>query len=274
MKKSLTGVSGLSRKLLTVVILGSFAVASQTSVAQSATGPNKVYIEQVGSSNAITIEQVGGTNNVGGVSGQLQIAMLTNLSTLSPDAPSSSNYGTITGSSNTLNINQQGNANSAQYNIRGNNNVYTSAVTGNSNQTKLTIGDTNNASNLRNNVSETITGNSNTSIQNLVGSDIVSTLNVSGSNNQVTQELSSSRGVSSINISGGNNVLFAQQLDAAGANGHQLVQNITGDYNSITTQQQGSNDTTVNIATTGSHNTITVRTSSSTISGPLTAIGR
>ena len=274
MDTRLTGVGGLSRKLLTVLVLGALSLASQASVAQSATGPNKVYIEQVGSNNSITIEQVGGTNTVGGVSGQLQVAMLTNLSTLTPDAPSSSNYGTITGSSNTLNINQQGSANSAQYNIKGNNNVYTSTVTGNSNQTRLTIGDTNNASNLRNTVTETITGNSNTSIQNLVGSDIASTLSVSGSNNQVTQDLLSSRGVSSITISGGNNILFAQQLDAAGANGHQLVQNITGDYNSITTQQQGSNDTTVNIATTGSHNTITVRTSSSAITGPLTAIGR
>jgi hypothetical protein len=48
----------------------------------------------------------------------------------------------------------------------------------------------------------------------------------------------------------------------------------TGDFNSITTQQQGFNDTTVNILTTGSHNTITVRTSSSAIVGPNTAIAR
>ena len=65
-----------------------------------------------------------------------------------------------------------------------------------------------------------------------------------------------------------------QQIDSAGANGHALVMNTTGDFNSIVTQQQGTNDTTVNINTTGSHNTITVRTSSSTIASPVTAIAR
>ena len=30
-------------------------------------GPNNVYLEQVGNSNTVTIEQVGGTNNIGGV---------------------------------------------------------------------------------------------------------------------------------------------------------------------------------------------------------------
>ena len=48
----------------------------------------------------------------------------------------------------------------------------------------------------------------------------------------------------------------------------------TGGYNSITTQQQGTNDTTVNIQTTGSNNTITVRSSNSTIASPVSAIAR
>jgi hypothetical protein len=50
--------------------------------------------------------------------------------------------------------------------------------------------------------------------------------------------------------------------------------NTAGDYNSITTQQQGFNDTTVNIKTTGDHNTITVRTSSTSIVNPVSAIAR
>jgi len=54
-----------------------------------------------------------------------------------------------------------------------------------------------------------------------------------------------------------------------------LKQVIAGNYNSIITQQQGTNDTTVDIKTTGDHNTITVRTSSaSTISTPRTAVPR
>ena len=253
-----------------VTLLGSYHGYAQS----TATGPNKVYIEQVGSSNTLTIEQVGGTNMVGGVTETSKTVSNTNVTTLVPTEPSATNYGTITGSTNTLAITQQGNNNSAQYNIKGNNNGYTSTVVGNNNQTQLNIGDTNNANNLRNSVTEVITGNGNLSYLNLVGSDITSSVTMTGDSNQVVKDLKSSNGTSTIGITGSNNILYAQQIDSAGANGHTLVQNIFGDYNSITTQQQGSNDTNVNISTTGSHNTITVRSSSSTIATPLTAVAR
>ena len=61
---------------------------------------------------------------------------------------------------------------------------------------------------------------------------------------------------------------------AGGGNAHALVNTISGDYNSIVTQQQGTNDTTVNLNTDGSHNTITVRTSSGSITGAKTAVAR
>lgn len=238
----------------------------------AATGPNKVYIEQVGNTNLINIEQVGGTNNVGGVAGSKTVDAA-GVTTLVATAPSATNYATITGSSNQVSLVQHGDDNSAQYNIKGNNNVYTSTVTGSSNQTKLTVGDTN-TNGLRNTITETITGNSNMVIQDVVGNDITSTTTISGSNNQVTKELKSSNGTSDISITGGNNVLNVQQTDVAGANGHYLKQVIVGDFNSITTQQQGTNDTTVDIKTTGDHNTITVRSSSSAIVNPVTAIAR
>ena len=66
----------------------------------------------------------------------------------------------------------------------------------------------------------------------------------------------------------------ADVVDAAGAGGHYLKQVIAGDFNSVSTQQQGSNDTTVDIRATGSHNTITVRSSSGIIANPITAIAR
>ena len=55
---------------------------------------------------------------------------------------------------------------------------------------------------------------------------------------------------------------------------HTLTENITGGFNSITTQQQGNNNTTLNLVTTGSDNTITIRTSSTTIVNPMTAVAR
>lgn len=246
-------------------------VSAQASIA---TGPNNVYIEQIGSSNTVTIQQVGGTNNVGGTAVNALSVDSTGLTTLTPTAPSATNYATINGSSNQVALTQTGSANSAQYHIRGNNNVYTSTITGNSNKTKLEIGDSTNPVNQRNTVTETITGNSNISIQTVIGNDINSTSTIQGNSNEVTKELKSSNGVSILQITGDNNVINAQQTDSAGANGHYLKNVIVGSYNSITTQQQGSNDTTFDIKTTGDHNTITVRSSSGTILNPMTAIAR
>jgi hypothetical protein len=75
-------------------------------------------------------------------------------------------------------------------------------------------------------------------------------------------------------ITGSNNIFNIQQIDAAGSAGHSLITSTTGDFNSITTQQQGTNDTTLNISTTGDHNTITIRSSSSAIVSPVSAIVR
>lgn len=256
--------SGVFTKTVITVLLASIAASGWAQVSNTATGPNKVYIEQIGSSNTITLEQVGGTNGIGGTAS-------TNGAW---DAPSSSNYATVTGNSNVIGITQRGNNNLGQYNVRGNNNNYTSSVTGSDNKTKLDIGDVNNASNLRNIVTETITGDSNTVKQAVIGNDIKSTLTITGNANEVTKELKSTNGTSDISITGNSNKLDIQQVDSAGANGHYLKQVIAGDYNSVVTQQQGNNDTSVDIKATGSHNTITVRTSSSSIVGPSTAVAR
>jgi hypothetical protein len=263
MKKRLKGDGKLSRKLLTILVLAVMPMLGHSVIAAGqvltpATGPNSVYIEQLGSSNTITIQQIGGSNNIGGT------ANIT---------PSDTNYATVNGSSNVLGITQTGDNNLGQYSIKGNNNTYNSTVTGSNNTTTLTMGNLN-TNTLRSTVTETITGSDNKVIQNVVGNDITSTLTLQGSNNQVTKNLLSSNGSSTIGIQGNYNFIDAQQTDAAGGMGHVLVQNIVGDYNSIVTQQQGNNDTTVNIATTGSHNAITVRTSSSSIVSPVTAVAR
>lgn len=272
MKTSMTGVGKLSRKLLTVAVFGAFV--SMVQAQNVSTGPNNVYIEQIGNTNTITIQQVGASNNVGGIAGTTIATDSNGVTTWNTTAPTSINYGTVNGSNNTVAVTQTGQSNTAQYNIKGNNNTYNSTVTGDNNNTYLQIGDTSNPTNLRNTVNETITGSNNQSLQKLVGSDINSTLSVTGSYNQVTQNLLSSKGTSGITIAGSNNILYSEQTDVAGSDGHALVQSVTGSYNSITTQQQGSIDTTVNIATIGDHNTISVRTSSATIINPLTAAAR
>jgi hypothetical protein len=241
---------------LFALILASFG----TVMAQSAsTGPNKVYIEQIGNSNTITIEQVGGTNNIGGTGNV---------------TPSSTNYATINGSTNSVSITQTGDSNLSQYDIYGNNNTYSSVLTGNLNSSKLNIGTISSATNLRNTVTETVTGNSNTIVQTILGNDINSTIAITGNTNQITKELKSSSGISNVSMTGNNNKLNSQQIDIAGADGHELQLAVLGDYNSYVIQQQGVNDTTVDVKTTGSHNTVTVRTSSSSIINPATAVAR
>jgi hypothetical protein len=248
------------KKVLSALALMMLTGTSMAQVLTAATGPNKVYIEQVGNTNTVTLEQTGGTNNIGGVDNVV---------------PSNTNYATITGNSNIVTMIQKGDNNLGQYNIKGNNNDYTSTVTGNNNKTKLTVGDATNASNLRNIITETVTGNDNTVIQNLIGSDIQSTLLITGNLNEVTKDLKSSFGISDITIAGSSNKLDIEQFDASGSNGHNLKKVITGDFNSIITQQQGTNDTTVDIKTIGDHNTITVRTTSaSIITTPRTAVVR
>lgn len=260
------------KKIISLLLI----LVSQYAVA---TGSNFVYIEQIGTSNTntITLEQVGSSNKIGGTNTTSTTISTTapnipgNITSLIPEAPSSTNYATINGNSNIVGITQSGDNNSAQYNIKGNFNTYTSTITGDNNQSKLTLGDVN-TNNLRNTILEAISGNGNLSIQNLLGNDIYSSSSISGDNNQLTQWLHSNNGYSSNTISGSSNVYFTEQTDSGQ---HTLITAVTGDYNSITTQQQGANDTTINISiANGNNNTITVRSSSSSIVNPQTAIAR
>ena len=93
------GVGGLSRKLSAILIVAAMPLSGPMAQTVAPTGPNKVYIEQVGNLNTVTIEQVGVANTVGGVAA---------------GGASNTNYGTITGSSNTVGITQTGDGNSAQ----------------------------------------------------------------------------------------------------------------------------------------------------------------
>ena len=238
-------------KYIAVCAVAYYSIAAQGQ-STNATGPNSVYIEQIGNSNTILIEQVGNANSIGGTA---------------TTTPSSSNYGTIVGNSNVLTMRQTGDGNLGQYNIKGTDNIYSSVVTGSGNITKLSAGDTN-TNNLRNTITETIIGDTNTVTQRLVGNDIMSSVSITGNTNIVNKELTSANASSTVAIIGNNNTLDIQQTDIAGAQGHLLTQNIAGDFNVITTQQQGTIDTTVNISTVGNSNQIVVRTSSTAIVNP------
>jgi hypothetical protein len=251
--------TNVTTKIKSMVFVLSVLAAGIVSAQTVSTGPNSVYIEQLGNTNTVTIEQVGGTNRVGGVNNT---------------TPSNSNYATINGSSNNATITQTGDDNLEQYYIRGNNNNYNVTTTGDGNTNKTEVGNSTSPNNLRNNLTVTVTGDTNAVTQNVIGNDITSVLTVTGNLNEVNKRLNSTNGTSTVTITGSSNKVDSEQIDVAGAAGHQLTQMIAGDYNSIVTQQQGTNDTTVDIRVTGDHNTVTVRTSSATIINPNTAIAR
>ena len=239
-----------------------------------ATGENKVYIEQTGSSNLITIDQIGASNNLGGITQTNSLVYGTDniITTFDPAVPSATNYATVNGSTNTLSILQKGDSNWMQYNIQGNNNSYTNSVTGDSNKVKLTVGAVGSAKNA-NTISEIITGDLNFLIQNLTKNGINTSTEITGSSNQLSSELNSATASVTTTVTGNSNSLINKQDD--GGSGHILVQSVIGDYNSIVTQQQGTNDSTINIATTGNNNTITVRsTNASAIVNEMTAVAR
>jgi hypothetical protein len=163
------------------------------------------------------------------------------------------------------------------YFIFGNNNTYNSTVTGSNNQTQLTIGDQLNSNNLHNIINETFSGDSNMSFHHIIGNYITSNLTVAGNLNQITQNLNGVTGTASfsdssnINVSGNSNILNTQQTDVGI---HSVTETVVGSNNAIYTQQQGANNTNVDINTQGSYNTVTIRTSSSSIVSPQSAIAR
>ena len=255
------------KRLLILLTLSSPAFAG------GGTGVNNVYIEQLGNGNTITIDQIGGANTVSGTS--LSMPLLygadNTITAFVPSAASSSNYATVTGNSNQVTIEHKGDSNWSQYNINGSNNLYHSSMTGNQNQTLLNVGLTTAVSS--NVIDETIKGDLNYVIQNLLKSSIHSTIDITGSNNQVTTNLNSTNGVVNTTVEGGFNTFTNEQDD--GGIGHQLTQVVVGNYNSIVTQQQGTNDSIIDISTTGDHNTITVHsTNSSSIVNATLAVSR
>ncbi len=254
------------KQLLILLLISSPVFAAST-------GVNNVYIEQVGNANTIVIDQIGGANNVGGttLNNPLLYSSSNTITAFVPAAASSSNYATITGNSNQVTLSHTGDTNWAQYNISGANNIYSSIIKGNQNQTLLNIGLGTPVN--ANVVTETITGDLNYVIQSLTKGSIHSTIDINGSNNEVTTRLNSTNGVVDTTVSGGFNSFINEQDD--GGIGHHLVQDFTGSYNSVVTQQQGTNDSMIDISTIGDHNTITVRsTNSSSIVNSNTAVSR
>jgi len=242
-------------KLLRLMLAG-FLVTS--ALYQPAFGnPNSVYIAQFGVSNNVMIDQIGGNNGVGGVASA---------------PPSDTNYATISGDINTVVLSQVGLNNLAQYSIYGSTNSYTSTVSGGNNVNKLRIGSMSLSKN-ENTITENITGSNNFTDQTVTADQVVSNVIIDGSYNDTITTLSSNKGNVFIEVQnmGYLNRVEVEQMDSAGVTGHSAKAVIDGTQNSVLIQQQGTNDSIVDVKISGYTNTVTVRSSSSTIVNPRVA---
>ena len=60
-------------KLKSLISLVALMFVTSAWAVDATTGPNSVYVEQIGNTNTVTIEQVGGTNTVGGTGGSATV---------------------------------------------------------------------------------------------------------------------------------------------------------------------------------------------------------
>ena len=201
---------------------------------------NTVYIDQIGDSSTIDVTQTGANNVVG-----------TELS-----------KSIFRGNSQIVTISQIGSNNNSVFNIQGGGANLTSNVTGSFNTVNASCGAAPVTSCTDTVITANINGNTNT-VDITAGAKSLATVDATGDNNTVginssTTNLLGAR--ARVTTTGGNgNTISVSQSGTAGLNGFDATVDITGGSNTIGVTQSGTVDSTVNIKSVGSNNTITVR---------------
>ena len=266
MKTRIKGAGGLSRKLLTILVLAAMPTLGHAV-------DNSIYIDQAGDNAIINVTQDGAGNVVRGIQGvgssnttpakmkgdgiginisQTGAANVLNFgvdtTTAASASPTSINYtvtggnntgtinlnnaGTGTNASTTLAITQTGGNNTAGINILGSKNSLTANQSGGS-------------------ASLTSTVNADNTTQNITTSG--------GTANSITTSLTGNKGTVGIVLVGASNTFRITQ-SGGGTNGHSATFNFNGSSNSVTTAQSGTIDTTINVQSVGSGNTFGITT--------------
>jgi len=272
MHKRITGAGGLSRKLLTILVL-----SAMTTLGYAA--DNSIYIDQSGDNSTITMTQDGAGNKVKGIllngtaGGTTDPAKLTGAAqTINIEQTGATNVlalgvnstqgGTVQGYANIgVNLNYQvsGGGNTGYININNNGTGTASGnvvsfiqsgggatttlnMTGTSNQ--LTVGTSGGANN-------TFTGTIN-------ADDTVATVSqTGGGGNTTTLNMTGNKGQVSLTTSGATNTTSIIQ-SAYGVNGAQAIVDITGSGNTTDVTQTGLYDHYASITVVGSGNGITL----------------
>ena len=201
---------------------------------------NTVYIDQIGSSSTIDVTQTGANNVVG----------------------NETNGTVFRGNSQLVMITQIGSNNNSVFNIQGNGAQLTSNVTGSFNTVNASCGAAPTTACTDTIITANITGNTN-QVNVTAGAKSLATVDATGDNNTIginstTSNLLGAR--ARIATTGGNgNAITVSQSGTAGLNGFDATVDVTGGSNTIGVTQSGTVDSTVNIKSVGSNNTITVR---------------
>lgn len=167
------------------------------------------------------------------------------------------------GNSQVITITQIGANNTGNFNIQGNSSNVTSNITGNLNTVTVDCGTTPSASCNDTLIEANATGNNNV-LNVTAGAKSTAKININGDTNTATINSATTNllgAKSQIDIAGGNsNTVNVSQSGPAGANGFDAKIDITGGSNTVGVTQNGTIDSTVNIKTVGSGNSITIAT--------------
>jgi hypothetical protein len=287
MDKRIKGAGGLSRKLLTILVL-----SAMTTMGYAA--DNSIYIDQAGDNSTITMTQDGSGNRVKGI-------------LLNGTAGGTTDPAKLVGNAQTINIEQTGSANVLALGV---NTTQGGSVAGYSNigvnlNYQVTGGNNTGYININNTGIGTASGNvvsiiqdgSATATLNMTGASNQLTVNTAGGanniftgtinadetvasinqtgggGNETTVEMTGSKGQVSLTSVGSSNITSIVQ-SAYGTTGAQIILDITGSGNNTSVTQSGSYDHYANIKlNAGSNdNTITLAQSGGSGTGHSTTL--
>jgi len=262
MKKRMTGASGLSRKLLTVMLLS----ISATSWAAD----NSVYIEQAGDDGTITMTQDGSGNRVKGIlsngtaGGNTDPAKLVgNVQTVTIDQKGPNNVLTL-GANTTVGTNGKGidinykvdtggnvafiNSNNNGLGVSAGNLIDIIQLGGNAVATVSMLGNTNN-------LTVRSSGGGGNKIDATINADDVSATvdQTLGGANETILALTGDKGYVNITSTGAANLTSVTQ-DGGATNGNYAKIVLDGSGNQTTVSQTGVSDNTVDYKAVGSNN--------------------
>jgi hypothetical protein len=217
MKKRITGVGKLSRKVLTSLMMAGML--------SSGAWANDVYVEQIGDNSTVSITQTGAGNMVNG-----NLAGLGN-----SDDPA-----LIRGDLNDVTINQLGSGNILSLILNNENNGTGATVVlsadGSSNTQNVSCGTALSSSCNASIIRSEIVGSNNNTVQTLSGGAIKSTIAINGSWNNVTHTASGvgfHSGEITVSGSGSNGAANAVTLTQSGAMTKNAVISSNGSNNNV-----------------------------------------